>query len=422
MNNREFDRIFRERLENFETEPPMHLWDSIAQSRASARRPWLWWSGGFGMLALTAGIGLWLMSVSGSQPDAVLKGAFPIPTEERAGDAHAVAQVAELAEIAAMPASSPIASPVAEGDPEQPVQDRASFATTFEQQVVGITFVQEETAAPATRVASFNGIGARPLQPLAYGRPKDGFPENSCRPFSKEKWGLNWYAEIVGSPEFVIRDLSPRAKEFADYADARNEMEEIRGGLSAGLRLSAVTDFGLSLRTGLQYSQINEVFNFRDPDDVRIIVTNVYDGFGNIIGSDTIYEPGTHIRITYNRFRMVDLPVMLGYEFQFPRFSMTVHGGAMFNLVFAKKGDILSPGGDPVAITSSKANPYPAFRDRMGLSLAGGIGFNYRVTPDLQFVVEPQFRMVLDPITRSDYPLRQEYFLTGINLGLRYKL
>lgn len=419
MNNREFDRIFRERLENFEAEPPMHLWGNIVEARAAARRPWLWWSGGFGMLALSAGICIWLMSASGSRQDDVAKGSFPIPIEELAGEAPAAVPAASASEgVVVVSASAPLTLAVAELEEEQPERGQFAIAQAAEE----ASLFQEETPAPAMRVASFEGIGARPLQPLVYGRPKDGFPENSCRPFSKEKWGLNWYAEIVGSPEYVFRSLSPRAQEFAGYAEARNEMEEVRGGLSAGLRLSAVTDFGLSLRTGIQYSQINEVLNFRDPDDVRIIVTNVYDGFGNIIGSDTIYEPGTHIRITYNRYRMVDLPAMLGYEFQFPRFSMTVHGGVIFNLAFAKKGDILSPDGNPVAISSSKANPYPAFHDRLGMSLAGGIGFNYRVTPDLQFVVEPQFRVVLDPVTRSDYPLRQEYFLTGINLGLRYKL
>jgi hypothetical protein len=410
MNNREFDRIFRERLENFETEPPMHLWGNIVEARTAARRPWLLWSGGFGMLALTAGIGIWLMSASGNQPDAVANGAFPIPVEA----ALPAPVAAGSEEAAAIPAVAPLAQGVAERETEQPArQEQSALVQTAEE----TGFAQEETAAPAALVASFDALGAAQFPPLACRRFKDGFPENSCRPFSKEKWGLNWYAEVVGSPEYVFRSLSPRAKEFADYAEARSEMEEIRGGFSAGLRLSAVTDFGLSLRTGLQYSQINEVLNFRDPDDVRIIVTNVYDGSGNIIGSDTIYEAGTHIRITYNRYRMVDLPVMLGYEFQFPRFSMTVHGGAIFNMAFAKKGDILSPEGDPVGINSSEA-----FRDRMGLSLAGGIGFNYRLRPDLQFVLEPQFRVVLDPVTRSDYPLRQEYFLTGINLGLRYKL
>lgn len=415
MNNREFDRIFRERLENFETEPPMHLWGNIVEARASARRPWLWWSGGFGMLALTAAIGLWLMSASGSQPDPVVKGAFPIPLEEVAAETPAATPVAAIPEeVTAMPAAAPIALAVAEQEPDQPAQPELSMLSQAAEEA---SFVKEETVAQTRRLASFSALAPVQPQPLACNRFKDGLPENSCRPFSKEKWGLNWYAEVLGSPEYVFRSLSPRALEFADYAEARNEMEEVRGGLSAGLRLNAVTDFGLSLRAGLQYSQINEVFNFRDPDDVRIIVTNVYDGFGNIIGSDTIYEPGTHIRITYNRFRMIDLPVMLGYEFQFPRFSMTVHGGAVFNLAFAKKGDILSPEGDPVGVNSSEA-----FRDRVGMSLAGGIGFNYRVTPDLQFVVEPQFRVVLDPVTRSDYPLRQEYFLTGINLGLRYKL
>ncbi|MBK6619926.1 MAG: hypothetical protein IPG32_03265 [Saprospirales bacterium] len=235
-------------------------------------------------------------------------------------------------------------------------------------------------------------------------------------------WKLNLYLEAVGSPEYVFRSLGSKSQEFADYAGSRDKMEEVRGGFTTGVRLSAVTNFGVSVRTGIQYGQINEVLNYRDPNDFRMIVTNVYDQLGNIIGTDTTFQAGTHRVVSYNRYRMLDVPLMAGYEFQFPRFSMAVHGGVYFNLLFAQKGKILGPDGEPVGVTSGTPNAFPAFKDELGMSLAGSIGFNYRLTPDIQFIVEPQFRIILDPVTRSAYPLKQDYFLTGVTMGVRKSL
>lgn len=415
MSNREMDRIFRERLENFEVEPPMHLWENIVHARANGRkpaRPWLWWSGGAGVLA--AGVAFWLLlgQTSWISKD-IIPGSFPVdllPTEK------ALASVEAPIEATVISREQKTA--------EKTTTSSSSLSSVLEAaETAAIPEMASQVETPAQLVQAFEGLTTPALKSIMWGPdPRYEFPERSCFSFTKEEWKLNWYLEAVGAPEYVFRSLTPRGKAFADYANAREKMEELRGGFSAGLRVNAVTDFGMSLRTGLQYSQINEVFNFRDPDDVRVIVTNVYDGNGNIIGSDTIYEAGTHIRSTYNRYRMIDLPVMAGYEFRFPRFTMTVHGGAMFNILFLKKGDILSPEGNPVSVSTAENDPYPAFRDRVGVSLGGSIGFNYHLTPSLQFVVEPQFRVLLDPVTRSDYPLSQEYFTTGISLGVRQKL
>ena len=450
MSNRELDKILRERLEQFELEPPMHLLDQILVARAGARRPikpWLWWSGGAGIVILGIGIFSWFLFGQTSwvsQEEAIstngvaLAWANPVDVPE-------ILYTTPAIELAAMEENSSKTSFSGQLESTSEITATETLITIAEEEMAAIptaitgkevvakptAIVEEEEsgeeavlipAQTTQQIYTFDGLqtglGSIDWNP----RPKDGFPEKSCKPFSKEKWQLNWNLEWVASPEYVFRTISPKTPGHASYASAREEMEEIRGGFSTGLRISALTDFGVSLRTGLLYGQINEVFNYVDSDDIRIIVTNVFDGQGNIIGSDTIFESGTHKKVTYNRHRMLDIPLTAGYEFQFPRFSMAVHGGACFNLLFHQKGDIIGLEEEPVAISSGDPNRYPAFRDRLGLSLLGSIGFNYRLRPDIQFILEPQFRLILDPVTRSDYPLRQEYFLTGINLGVRYQL
>jgi len=416
MNNRELDRVLRERLENFELDPPMYVWDKIAAARDARRRfrPWVLWGGGLALLALTASVGLWLLQGATSmKPDA---------RELTVHSGNVTAPVAQKPASDATPLPEPSPAPRERGTTVAFGNNVSDENTSSPSVVSGMAPALEFPDASVQRVASFEMLRGPGLKWIEREVPRGGFPEKSCFGFTKERWQLHFNLDVVASPEYVFRDLRPRSKEFADYAGSRDKMEDIRGGFTAGVRLSAVTDFGLSLRTGIQYAQINEVLNFRDPNEIKTIVTIVYDEDGNIIGTDTSYTAGTRLVVTYNRHRMVDVPLMAGYEFQFPRFSMAVHGGVYFNLLFSQKGKILGPDGKPVPVSSELRHPYPAFRDNLGMSLAGSIGFNYRLTPEVQFILEPQFRLILDPVTRADYPLKQDYFLTGVTLGIRKNL
>lgn len=423
MSNREMDRILRERLEHFEQEAPMHVWERIAAARAEGKRPaspWLWWSGGFGVLALTAAVALWLLLGQTSWT--------PGAPEQPANQGQAIDNPM-TDDCPTATASAPqvkMESPQVFQKQKQKQETQVSKAAFIPEIPAGSEMVEAEVESGSTLVqyvSSFEGLksGEPGIIDWKYGR-NQAFPEISCNAFGKELWKLNLYVEAVGSPEYVFRSLGSKSQEFADYAGSRDKMEEVRGGFTTGVRLSAVTNFGVSVRTGIQYGQINEVLNYRDPNDFRMIVTNVYDQLGNIIGTDTTFQAGTHRVVSYNRYRMLDVPLMAGYEFQFPRFSMAVHGGVYFNLLFAQKGKILGPDGEPVGVTSGTPNAFPAFKDELGMSLAGSIGFNYRLTPDIQFIVEPQFRIILDPVTRAAYPLKQDYFLTGVTMGVRKNL
>ena len=434
MSNRELDRILKERLEHFELEPPMHLWDQIAAARDAKRplRPWVWWGGGLVVLALSLSFGLWFLAGQTSwrpeTPDLSghKAGADILPAVETP---PATANLPEAPGPEVTPekkAITPVgrvvngnfAAPVG----ELPAKNFVAGLTNAQISIAGTPSAPEHVSVSMEKVSPFDGLQGAGLKQIDRAWLGEWFPERTCNSFAKEKWKLHWNAELVASPEYVFRSLSSKSQEFADYARSRDKMEEIRGGFSTGVRISASTDFGVSVRTGLQYGQINEVLNYRDPNDVRIVVNTVYDLEGNIIGTDTTYVAGTHVVVTYNRHRMIDVPLMAGYEFQFPRFSMAVHGGVFFNLLFSQKGKILGPDGEPVSVSSGLQRPYPAFRDKLGLSLAGSIGFNYRLTPELQFIVEPQFRLLLDPVTRPGYSLNQDYFLTGVTLGVRKKI
>ena len=81
-----------------------------------------------------------------------------------------------------------------------------------------------------------------------------------CATFGNGRWRL--YASALLSPDLVFRKLESKNSESDSYVQTRETTESQRLSYSAGLNITAVSGFGLSIRTGLNYSQINERFDY----------------------------------------------------------------------------------------------------------------------------------------------------------------
>ena len=192
---------------------------------------------------------------------------------------------------------------------------------------------------------------------------------------------------------------------------------------SGALRLSMVSDKGLAVRTGINYSQINEKFTYFSGSEEIIQYINRYDQDGNVIGTDTLIEVGARHKVTHNQYRMLDIPFLLGYEIGKGRLGVSLNGGAYLNLLFRQKGDFLSPQDlRPVSFDSGNPDAYPAFKQQVGLGWYGSIGFAYRTSANLQIVLEPHFKIFPKSVTRDQYAVTQRYMSTGLFIGLRQQL
>jgi hypothetical protein len=56
------------------------------------------------------------------------------------------------------------------------------------------------------------------------------------------------------------------------------------------------------------------------------------------------------------------------------------------------------------------------------MSIMGSVAAYRQLTDGLQLVIEPSIRYGLQPITRVDYALKQQYSTAGLIVGLRLKL
>ena len=252
-------------------------------------------------------------------------------------------------------------------------------------------------------------------------KPSKGAPRG-CYSFPGGAFKYDFYVDVIGSLEMVSRSLTSKNSEYDYYAENRENSESTMFAFSSGVRLSFVTEKGVALRTGLIYSQILERFTYTN---VRTQVTEtqeIYDLQGNVIGYDTTFTSGTKEGEIYNRYRSVDVPLILGKEFYGNRFNFNINGGVYFNIWSKQKGQLLAASSTnlvPIRFNSKDPTAVKVFHDRLGISLYTSIGVNYKLSDHFQLLIEPNLRYQFHSITVDDYPLSQKYMNIGLMTGLR---
>ena len=247
-----------------------------------------------------------------------------------------------------------------------------------------------------------------------------GKKDPKCARFGK--WlKLYFYVDAYVSPDIAFRTLSPKDAASYDYSQTRDATETSGISFSTGARFSVVSNFGWAARTGIVYSQINERFDYQSENEKRVTTKDILDVNGNIIGQDTLIEFGARFTTTYNHYRMIDIPLIIGYEMNVKKMVLTLNSGVYFNLMSRQQGKFLSPDNKLVSFSSEDPGSYPAFKNHLNLSIYGSIGALYNLNEHWQIMLEPHLRYYVDPLTKRDYMVEQKYFSTGLITGLRYK-
>ncbi len=222
------------------------------------------------------------------------------------------------------------------------------------------------------------------------------------------------------SPDYANQMLEYKSEDFKEHAQLRTDTEKPYYSFNTGVRVNFLTEFGWAIRTGLVYTQINELLETQYTE----IVTTL-DGDGNVIG---ITEGTREVNIR-NKYKMIDIPVVFGYEVPMKKFDLNVNGGVYMNLMSKQSGAFFSPVEDRVVyFTEGHPDDYDIFKNNIGLSIFMGLGFNLDLTSafnadkKIQLIVEPHARFYPKSFALDNYILNQKYFSTGVMIGLRRDL
>lgn len=442
------DKAFQQRLQDIAPPPPAFVWDEIERAlKKRRRRRLLFWmlTGGFaGMSAL----GFWALSprqtdiLPQDAPEAHIIAAPAGNTHDAVSTTSEKPEIATADKIAVDNTTVAVLPAKTAGRPANPVSVESFLPTNNHIPAAGATLssnapdseprmtlsgVVDKGAVPGT-------LSALPLPDALFVRPPDAAAVKprlitagstatrrtkktvrNCYDFSRHP--LVWMAEAYGGPSLAQRELVS-SPDDQPYLNERLKTERPDVAFNAGVRAAVVLQGNFLIRSGLQYDQFTEIFEYVDPDYIKYIVEIVNHGGQQTI--DTVgVEYGEEYLKTYNRYGFLDVPLQVGVEFRKGRSGFNFNAGMALNLLFWKRGAIISPDTrEPVYFTPGRAGAADIFRTNAGLSASASVQWFYHLRPRLRVFAEPYFKRVLKPVTLPGHPVEQRYGIMGLRLGV----
>lgn len=484
MNQRHpIDDLFRRHLADSSVEPPAYMWDRIAQARRRQRqkRAWLWG----GSLSLVASLLLtWLLwqpapelgsfaiaippsatalaeapaaqasapEIMRANPEATTNASANKNTATPVNTATAASKVAvsrsktdlttavqpalasakrakgTTAEEKSLTASGPVqnhANQVAS-------EDGKAEATGLVESVAGAVEADGSISQGDSRIAGPHQrdrmlpVSRLPELTMALERDIDfslfSTPTTRCARFA-EKF-LKVDMEVLAGPAYAHQQLQSRTVEGLEHLNDRQATESARLSFTGGFRIAATSSSGLGLRTGLAYTQINDRFEHVIGTMVDTSIMHQYDPNGNIISSDTTWSSKVLTATENNTLRFVEIPLLLTYEKQWGKLRVAVNGGAYLNVAFAAEGELLSPAtGEPVPFgQAGDAGVLPVFSKKATAAWYGSATVAYNLHSRMSIIAEPFFKTYPRALTNPDYDLQQNYWIAGMQVGMRMRL
>ena len=253
-------------------------------------------------------------------------------------------------------------------------------------------------------------------------------PGNGCPTFigRRRMNHTSYYVDAFVAPEYMMRSLKTNLPESERLLAVRDSNEKVQYAVSTGVRGSVVFGNGLSLRAGLVYNQMNERVQF-DSLGIGSIQTTynvrIVNGKPDTVSVTTVITDGIFRKTRYNRYRSIDIPLQIGYQKQLKNgWAFGLNGGVNFNVTAWRKADIFGKNFEKQTVSSGINEENAVFRNQLGVSLIGSIAAYRQLTRRLELMIEPSVRYGLQPITRTDYALKQQYSTAGLIIGLRLRL
>jgi len=243
-----------------------------------------------------------------------------------------------------------------------------------------------------------------------------------CPPNSRP--GRNdWYLEVYGSPDFAFKSV--KATSNTGYLSKKDSSETPQLSYTAGFRVSKSIGEHLLIKTGLQYSQINERFDLRTENERRITTVIIIRTIIGQNGTDstvrdttTVEQIGYSVQRTYNKYRSIDIPLLLSYEFGNEKLKFAINAGAIINLRSWYSGNTLN---DSMAVVSIDSKSSGLYKQNIGVGLYAGLSIIKPVSKRFDVFLEPHFRYNLTNMSKTA-GYSQRFNAAGLSFGIRYRI
>lgn len=416
------DEFFHSKLQDFEMDPPMHLWENIEKKR---RVPfWLSYKNaigkGFMFLLVGSSTLIWWLNKS-EIPE---MGAFPIPINDvtmAIRSPNSLVKVIPTQEFASelkKTATSAVEMVLQKtADPVFPKEELTSQSSTVSVERYNV----REMSSPKQKEA----LVAVPIPSLPVLAPVNSqdnqtlqqYPVLPVKRFSP-RWKLS--LQIWGAPEYALKKRSPQNNASDAFLQAQQNTEQAWLSYSTGIEIQAQNSGGFTFTTGLQYGSINEKFDFYNPSETRFKISEVKGPGNYLVDLDTIAITGQRWKTSRNYQTAIAIPLFMGYEKSKGKISIGVYGGPLIHIYNGYRKDLLDQEGYPVRLSGTSDSPLATgFPAAWQLSWQIRAGLQYNWTPKMQLFTAPQFRFSRAAGTTLT---KENYWVGGLTMGVRTRI
>lgn len=262
----------------------------------------------------------------------------------------------------------------------------------------------------------------------------------------REEKGVQLFAGITMAPSLFDPNYQPSSQmnavaaeaDFVQYPAAGYNYSLDQSGLVANsntvvvqegldnqsnLSFSYGFDMGLSLgehwslESGLDYQ------NFQTSTETRYALINLQSGerfplvAANAFTSRNFYDNAAAVGGTSevaNTFQFVSIPLRLGYNVQFSRFTFSVSPGIAANMFL--KNRISSGSFSQTLGSADEGSPFNA--SYLSGLISGGVF--YQIVENYSLSLSPSYQFALSELTRDDASFSSQPQSFGLKLGFRY--
>ncbi len=239
------------------------------------------------------------------------------------------------------------------------------------------------------------------------------------------KRNTDWYLEAYASPDLAFKSVS-NVSASPVYMLKKDSSESMQISYSAGLRLVKPLTDNILLKAGVQFSQANEKYVYRTENEVKtttvVTVRTIIRAPGDtVIVQDTsvLQTVGFRNNTVSNRYRSVDIPLTVGYQFGNEDLKFGINAGVAVNISSWYQGVMLDSSLAIVPLNKTGNNLY---KTNIGLGLIGSFSVVKKMSEDMHIFFEPYFRYNLSNMTTQQASFKQRFSVGGLAVGLRINL
>lgn len=423
MRGNSFDEFVKESLSGYRPEVPPHIWENIANGKDN-KKPIGFWIALFGSARIAAGFAALLgaglitwfaVKNNNTQKDVPGKTAATETNKiNNAGPSTAAQNVADLSDFNAPVRQDrsgnalPLRAKISSGSRTDVFVEAPSSSLESSQITEGFMLQKQLLLLAAARMRQAD---AR-LQ-VSQVLKNRNIP---CPEIEKDASGNKRYLEMYVSPDLNFNSYSDHVN--PQYAAQRAASESRQFSYSAGARFTKVFRNGMSVRAGVNYSRVNELFKYEKGN----VIHNVYitNAAGDTTGTYT--QRGTEYQTGTNVYQSFDVPVTAGYELGNGRLHANINAGAVINIHSTQQGAVLNNNGSPVSISGNKNNSAYSRKTNTGVSLTGGVSVYYKLNDRFHVLAEPYMRYGITPVSKAEQSMKLKTGTAGLRVGLRMDL